>query len=1020
MSAQADLLRTLTTRSSTRTEADVQAALAALLSTAGLGLDVHDIRLEVPVVGRRRIDVEAGLTVFEVKRDLRPAHTVDEAIKQLGGYVRDRTLLLDQRYVGVLTDGVDWRLYHLAPEHTLAEVSRFQVTGANDYADLLAWIGAILATEDALTPSPGEVERLLGAGSPGYALDLAALNDLWLSASQDTEATLKRRLWSRLLTTALGAGFADDDKLFLAHTYLVIVADVIAHEAVGISSRSLDPVSLLAGDRFREAGVHGVVEADFFAWVSDTPGGAGFIRDVVRRVSRFTWAHVQHDVLKHLYESVIDAGTRKRLGEYYTPDWLAERVVAAAVTDPLKQRVADVACGSGTFLFHAVRRYLAAAETVGLANSDALDGVISHVTGMDLHPVAVSLARTTYLLALGADKLNGERGTITVPVYLGDSLQWAIDHSVLPTDGAGATISVSDDEATQGALPLPGFGSEELVFPEAVMTDPGRFDWLVAELTHKATARPRYSDVPGIDPLLRAFGLTGRDSDTLRSTFKLLCDLHDDRRNHVWGYYVRNLVRPLWLSRPEGKADVIVGNPPWLSYRFMPPRLQAAFKERCKQRGLWAGARVATQQDLSGYFAVRAAELYLRPGGKIAMVMPLATLSRMAFAGFRAGDYGGLRFSFESPWDLDKVRPAPFPVPSAVVFAMLLGLSTEKRVPMPPDTVEWSGNLRRATGTAWADVEPYLGVVAANGRSVGMGDINVSPYAERFGQGATIVPRVLHVVERAPAADDLGLPRGFAHVRSKRSTLEKEPWKSLGPRDRTIEERFVFHAYFGTTVLPFRTLTPELVVLPRTDSKLLDPGDPSLSRWPRLADWVSETESLWVANRSASTSANSTEWLNYHGKLESQFPLAPLRVVYTKSGNTLTAAIVRDAQAVVDHVLYWAATTSSVEARYLTAVLNAPETTRRVGPLQSRGLFGARHFDKYVWQLGFPEYRDTDDRHQALVELGAEAEAVAAEVDIPHNMAFQVARAKVREALIAAGIQARLDKVVSELLDPSI
>ena len=278
-------LRTLTTRSATRTEAEVQAALAALLSTAGLGLAANDIRLEAPVAGGRRIDVEAGFTVFEVKRDLRPGHIVDEAITQLAGYVRDRTVLLDQRYVGVLTDGADWRLYHLTPGQTLVEVSRFQVTSADDYADLLSWLGAVLATEQSLIPSPGEVERRLGAGSPGHALDLATLRDLWAIASHDSEAIMKRRLWSRLLTTALGAGFADDDELFLAHTYLVIVADVIAHEVDVSRARSLDPISLLAGDRFREAGVHGVVEADFFAWASDTPGGAAFIRDVVRRVS---------------------------------------------------------------------------------------------------------------------------------------------------------------------------------------------------------------------------------------------------------------------------------------------------------------------------------------------------------------------------------------------------------------------------------------------------------------------------------------------------------------------------------------------------------------------------------------------------------------------------------------------------------------------------------------------------------------------------------------------------------------
>ena len=44
---------------------------------------------------------------------------------------------------------------------------------------------------------------------------------------------------------------------------------------------------------------------------------------------------------------------------------------------------------------------------------------------MDLHPVAVTLARVTYILAIGRDKLtHPKRGDIRIPVYLGDSFQW--------------------------------------------------------------------------------------------------------------------------------------------------------------------------------------------------------------------------------------------------------------------------------------------------------------------------------------------------------------------------------------------------------------------------------------------------------------------------------------------------------------------------------------------------------------------------------------------------------------------
>ncbi len=64
----------IATRSSSRSEADLQADLATLLRYGGLNLDDDSIvRREVPTADgtRRRIDIERGLTVFELKKDLR-------------------------------------------------------------------------------------------------------------------------------------------------------------------------------------------------------------------------------------------------------------------------------------------------------------------------------------------------------------------------------------------------------------------------------------------------------------------------------------------------------------------------------------------------------------------------------------------------------------------------------------------------------------------------------------------------------------------------------------------------------------------------------------------------------------------------------------------------------------------------------------------------------------------------------------------------------------------------------------
>ena len=82
-----------------------------------------------------------------------------------------------------------------------------------------------------------------------------------------------------------------------------------------------------------------------------TRDGAVLVMRISRHVNRVRFDDVRIDILKSLYESLIDPESRHDLGEYYTPDWLAARMVAATVDNPLEQRVMDPACGSGTFPF---------------------------------------------------------------------------------------------------------------------------------------------------------------------------------------------------------------------------------------------------------------------------------------------------------------------------------------------------------------------------------------------------------------------------------------------------------------------------------------------------------------------------------------------------------------------------------------------------------------------------------------------------------------------------------------------
>ncbi len=106
-----------------------------------------------------------------------------------------------------------------------------------------------------------------------------------------------------------------------------------------------------------------------------------------------------------------------------------------------------------------------------------------------------------------------------------------------------------------------------------------------------------------------------------------------------------------------------------------------------------------------------------------------------------------------------------------------------------------------------------------------------------------------------------------------------------------------------------------------------------------------------------------------------------------------------------------------MEAQFLIAILNSEAARVRTEGLQSRGQFGARDFDKVIFSLPIPRFDPAVSLHGELAEAAAQAEALAASVEIPENMKFQRARALVRGSLVEAGIAGRIDQLVARLLD---
>ena len=284
-------------------------------------------------------------------------------------------------------------------------------------------------------------------------------------------------------------------------------------------------------------------------------------------MARFALDKVQTDVLKSLYESLIDPVQRHDLGEYYTPDWLAHRMCQRVIDRPLEQRVLDPACGSGTFLFHAVRRFLDAATAASISNRESLIRCTGTVLGIDVHPVAVLIARVTYLLALGEERLR-DHPPMTIPVYLGDSLQ-------------RNTMVIMDRPHLR--IPVPG--EEALVFPAAITSDPNVFDDVIQFMLDASEQGTEGSGVRAW--LKRTHPVDEKDEDDLVVTYEHLARLKEEGKNHIWGYVARNQSKPVWLAYPLERVDILVGNPPWLSYRYMCRNMQLRFRKECQDRNIW-------------------------------------------------------------------------------------------------------------------------------------------------------------------------------------------------------------------------------------------------------------------------------------------------------------------------------------------------------------------------------------------------------------------------------------------------
>lgn len=379
--------------------------------------------------------------------------------------------------------------------------------------------------------------------------------------------------------------------------------------------------SMERGGIFKEAlGINNFLEGDFFIWYLELWDGEveRALRRLITELSNYSLVTLDvdpeqtRDLLKKLYQDLMPRRLRHNLGEFYTPDWLAERLLnqLGYEGDPDK-RLLDPACGSGTFLVLAIRRAREWCAEHMIHETTALEKILANIVGFDLNPLAVISARTNYLLALG-DLIAHRRDEIEIPVYLADSI-------VTPSQGQTLeTYQRVEFPTVVGRLAVP----RSLVSARYI-------DQLATLLEQCIEARMSVEQFR--IRLLASFPLV-EDKDAgeiaiVEELYARLRELDEQGVNGIWARIIKNAFAPLF----KGRFDYVAGNPPWVNWESLPDDY------RHETAPLWASYSLfphkgyeailgKAKDDISILMTYVAMDKYLEDSGKLGFVITQSVL----------------------------------------------------------------------------------------------------------------------------------------------------------------------------------------------------------------------------------------------------------------------------------------------------------------------------------------------------------------------------------------------------------
>jgi len=682
-----------------------------------------------------------------------------------------------------------------------------------------------------------------------------------------------------------------------------------------------------------------------------------------------------------VYQDLIDLDTRHALGEYYTPDWLCERIVMEfnfKATD----KILDPSCGSGSFLRAAIHRLKE------LNSGITVEQINNCIYGIDIHPLSVQIAKTTMLISLGKDVINAKK-----PVHINIILA----NTLLAPEGVKNLF---------GGEFLMHIDKEKYYLNTQVFEDVKLFDEALEvceELAEQTQGKKTETSTVFGNILKKHYKSGGINEQTINSFYQVYTGLKkvkENGRDSIWKFIVQNLYKPYFLS---SKFDYIIGNPPWFTYSSIKneeyQNILNALAEKYDVKPL----KVANfpHLEIAAIFLPYCSSYFLKEDGRLAFVLPRSFFSADHHDNTRSGKAKG--FKLTAIWDLQKVQPL-FRVPSGVLFAEKTILLKRSLPAAGQEGISFTGKLP-AHNCNWPAAKAKLleeqvkWFYSKQGKSSALSinktknNSKVNPYKALFKQGATIVPRTFYFVQLTQETP-LDFHDRIINIKTSDAVQPdaKVPWKGLDFSGK-IESQFLFRTALSKSILPFYLYKPDLVVLPITidnnkhglkEVELHSATDLMKVGFLNASKWFQKTENVWKIHRTEKNQViSSEEYLNWQNKLTEQNLNHQFVVLYNTSGKDANSVVLErnqlDLEFLVDHKSYILTTPLKEEACYLSAILNSSIPNEMMKDFQSKGLFGARDVHKKILDIYYPKFDAANKVHQQLAALSQAAHEKAAQ-----------------------------------------